>query len=261
MGKILDNWNLLIFLLLLVILADTRNSFKILPELLDNIDLSILETDMNIFDIANNDTDNSLAIISQSPMTGWRLWNIFTNVTQIQHTDTGYSLPSSGFDARVKAMLKRHEGTVIRNGLHVPYRDSLGYWTVGYGHLLGKPMSQSEVNKVGRIVGHMNWHARGGLTHSEANALFEHDYAVHLRELTNTFSWVNGLDDVRRAVLIDMNFNMGTKRLSGFHNSLRYIKNGQYQKAGYNLTLSKWYGQTGNRPKRLIKMMNTGRWQ
>ena len=28
------------------------------------------------------------------------------------------------------------EGKVVKDGLHVPYKDQLGYWTKGYGHLI-----------------------------------------------------------------------------------------------------------------------------
>lgn len=164
-------------------------------------------------------------------------------------------------DSRLKKMIKRHEGSVRRGGLHRVYEDSLGYKTVGYGHYIGLEMSKQAVNIVARVIGNDNWVKQGGLTDAEANKLFEYDFHVHKRELFKQFAWVKNLDTVRQAVLIDMNFNMGTERLSKFKTSLSLIKNGKYESACNSLSKTLWYKQTGIRAKEIIKMLRTGEWQ
>ena len=158
-------------------------------------------------------------------------------------------------------MVRRHEGTVKRGGLHRIYRDSKGYHTVGRGHFIGKTVGGDAVKKISNVIGNPNWLQQGGLTDAETEKLFDYDYKRHINDLYAKLAWVKNLDEVRQAVLIDMNNNLGTTGLLNFKPTLKLIKEGNYVGASNRLKRAPWYSQTGDRSKELLKMLQTGQWQ
>jgi lysozyme len=134
------------------------------------------------------------------------------------------------------ALLSLHEGRVNH-----AYQDSLGYWTIGVGHLI-------DPRKGGRLPEHI------------IDALLEWDIAIHWAELEEALPWVTKLDKVRQTVLLDMAFNLGVKGLLGFARTLAAIKAGEYQKAASHMLHSLWARQVKTRAVRLSKMMETGQW-
>jgi lysozyme len=139
------------------------------------------------------------------------------------------------YDTRIK-LLSLHEGRVA----HV-YKDSLGYWTIGVGHLV-------DPRKGGKLPEHI------------IDALLEWDIAEHWHELVERAPWVRGLDDVRQAVLLDMAFNLGVTGLLGFHTTLKLVRLRRFVSASVQMLDSKWAGQVKGRAIRLSKMMETGQW-
>lgn len=133
----------------------------------------------------------------------------------------------------LEKLLIRHEGKVNK-----PYYDTVGKLTIGIGRNLDDR----------------------GLSDSEVMFLFQNDLKQHTDELERAYPWVKTLDPVRRAVLIDMCFNLGLHRLSKFINTLMHVRNGDYEKAASAMLQSKWATQVGNRAKRLSEMMKTGEW-
>jgi lysozyme len=133
----------------------------------------------------------------------------------------------------LEQLLILHEGK--RNK---PYKDTVGKTTIGIGRNLDDK----------------------GLSDSEVLYLFRNDLQQHSKEVEQAFPWVSGLDTARRAVLIDMCFNMGIGGLSQFNRTLELIRNGEYEKAAVAMLQSKWATQVGNRAKRLSEMMRTGSW-
>jgi lysozyme len=133
----------------------------------------------------------------------------------------------------LEQLLTLHEGK--RNK---PYKDTVGKTTIGIGRNLDDK----------------------GLSDSEVLYLFRNDLQQHSKEVEQAFPWVSGLDTARRAVLIDMCFNMGIGGLSQFKRTLELIRNGEYEKAAVAMLQSKWATQVGNRAKRLSEMMRTGSW-
>jgi len=69
---------------------------------------------------------------------------------------------------------------------------------------------------------------------------------------------VNDLDAVRQRVVIDMAFNIGVPRLTGFKKMWAAIHCGDYEEAALEMMDSKWARQVGRRAKRLSLMMKTG---
>lgn len=121
-------------------------------------------------------------------------------------------------------MVKRHEGVV-----HHAYQDHLGYWTIGAGRLIDK-------RKGGRI------------TDDEVDYLLQNDVDYFVREVRKALPWWEGLDPVRKSVLVNMAFNLGIKGLLGFKNTLALIERGDYAKAADNMLKSKWATQVGMNP-------------
>lgn len=119
------------------------------------------------------------------------------------------------------------------------YQDTVGVWTIGYGHTGG-------VKKGDKI------------TQKDADDFLLADTlqaAVDASSLPVAF---DGLNAVRQAVLINMSFNLGKTRLLAFKRTLLAIAIRDYDNAALYMLQSKWSKQVGNRSIRLAKMMKTG---
>ena len=140
--------------------------------------------------------------------------------------------------ARIRALLTLHEGCVPH-----AYQDSLGYWTIGIGHLIDK-------RKGGRLPDEI------------IVSLFEYD----LRQVCKTLpEWAWRLDEVRLAVLIDMSFNLGPEPFNenGFKDWPKFVaqvKDGRYAEAAANMRSTLWAKQVKVRADRLATMMESGKW-
>lgn len=121
------------------------------------------------------------------------------------------------------------------------YKDSLGYLTIGVGHLIDA--------------------AKGGSLPKEiVDALFEWDRTHKEAELTAALYYYVHLDEVRKAVLLDMAFNLGTAGLLAFKQTLASIQAGNYVAASVSMLQSRWATQLPVRANRLSQMMATGQW-
>lgn len=129
-----------------------------------------------------------------------------------------------------KQMLKEHEGLRLK-----PYRDTVGKLTIGIGRNLDDV----------------------GITEDEAYAMLDNDLVRVLGELNTLDFWCD-LGDVRQAVLVDMCFNLGWGRFTGFRNMLAACRAGDYETAALEMLDSRWHRQVGRRARRLAEMMKTG---
>ncbi len=152
-------------------------------------------------------------------------------------------------DERLLLQLKRHEGRKRDGaGNHRAYRCSAGALTIGYGHNL-------DVNPVPGIS------AESKLTENEAEALLAADAAVAADAVDRLLPWTEALTPPRRAVLVNMAFNLGINGLLGFAGTLGSVKRGDFKDAARRMLTSKWASQVGYRAKELSKQMETGEWQ
>jgi len=145
----------------------------------------------------------------------------------------------------IRALIKRHEGLRLK-----PYRDTGGVWTVGYGHNLeatGEPIPDQ-------------------ISEREAEDLLERDLAKATLNCEFFIRGYDALDPVRKAVLVDMCFNMGLgsaesgKGLLSFRNTLALLAEGQYERAAENMLVSRWAEQVGDRAVEDARMISTGLW-
>lgn len=144
--------------------------------------------------------------------------------------------------------LRRDEG--VR---YAAYKDSLGYWTVGVGHLID-PRKGGDPAPFG-----VDLRNGGNITDSQVNKLLNDDINEAMGQLDNRLPWWSDLCDARQRVLVNMCFNLGIAGLVGFSNTLADIKNENYASASRRMLSTKWASQVGDRAKRLAQMMLTGR--
>ena len=139
----------------------------------------------------------------------------------------------------LRAQFIRDEGSRHENGRHLPYRDSLGFLTIGYGRCLD----------------------RIGISETEAAFLLDNDIKSAEEAVTANIVGLEGLDAVRRAVLVNMSFNLGIAGLLGFRRFLAALRAADWARAAEEMLASRWHEQVGPRAERLAEQMRTGEWR
>ena len=99
-----------------------------------------------------------------------------------------------------------------------------------------------------------------GIAQNESRFLLATDIARVAAELDTSFPWWRGLSKIRRAVLIDMCFNLGLPRLKSFRKMLTALQTNDWPEVAAQMRDSKWYSDVKDRADRLIRMMQTDQW-
>jgi lysozyme len=133
-----------------------------------------------------------------------------------------------------RAQLKADEGVIPH-----AYQDSEGYWTIGCGRLIDKRLG-------------------GGLSDDEINYLLNNDLFRAEKTARALFAGFDRLSDARKAVLVNMSFNLGQTRLAGFQRLREAVKEQDWEQAAAELLDSKWATQVGQRAVRLANQMRQG---
>lgn len=141
---------------------------------------------------------------------------------------------------RLIQSLKSHEGYSKD-----PYRDHLGHWTVGYGHLLRDSLISSIFKTVGNLLDHITDKAQHDCWLSD-----DTDAAIRRAEAWLRPVWCD-LSDERQEVVAEMAYQLGN-RIQGFTRARQDILDKDYQKAGDEFLDSLWAKQTPNRAKALV---------
>ncbi|WP_429234767.1 glycoside hydrolase family protein [Aeromonas salmonicida] len=126
----------------------------------------------------------------------------------------------------------------IKNQTFQLYKDSLGYWTIGYGHLC------SEIE----IVGFVN-----GITELEADVLLMTDINEAKQQ---AMKWISTSNETVQELLIEMVFQLGITRAMKFKKFKAAIEKQDMKQAAVELKQSLWFKQTPNRVKNHIKVLN-----
>lgn len=137
------------------------------------------------------------------------------------------------------ASIKKAEGTGPtdrQTGFFLPYKDSLGFDTIGFGHLLSR-----------------------GISDAAAEQILSEDLAVSFAEAQAQDWWgvVSG-NSARARACVEILFNLGLSKFNGFHNALDYLRRGDFVNAGNEFANSRWAKQVGARADRLVNMIKTG---
>lgn len=127
-------------------------------------------------------------------------------------------------------LIKRHEGLRLK-----PYKCTAGKLTIGYGRNL-------EDN---------------GISQYEAEQMLFNDIQHCYTNLVKLSCW-NKLDEARKAVLLDMCYNIGIARLKTFKKMLAALEVGAYNRAAKEMIDSRWASQVKTRATELAEIMKTG---
>jgi len=134
-----------------------------------------------------------------------------------------------------KDRIKKHEG--YRDTI---YADSLGYSTIGYGHL---------VIEDGFIPGVQ-------YSKKELEQVFEKDFETAVQSAKKLVGDYD-LNDDAFGVVVEMCFQLGLPRISKFKFFLAALKIQDYEKAAEEMLLSKWHEQTPTRCQELTNIMRS----
>jgi lysozyme len=130
-----------------------------------------------------------------------------------------------------------------------PYYDSLGFATIGVGHLL----SNEHLIPLAKFP---------PATDRQIEDWFAADYAAaqdHARDVVGDDAWAS-MSDARQAALTDMAFELGQGGLQKFQHMLDAIRAGDWEKAAAYAKDSLWDRQVPKRAMRVETLLRTGEW-
>lgn len=133
--------------------------------------------------------------------------------------------------AKLKSSIQRHEALKLRS-----YPDTRGNITIGYGRNI----------------------SANGISESEADILLNNDIMNATMYLYKFVPWAIDLDDVRKAVLIELTFNIGIDKVLQFRQTLDAIKERNYLLASQQLLNSEWAKEVGNRSQDMAHALELG---
>ena len=136
----------------------------------------------------------------------------------------------------LKAQIKDHEGEVLEI-----YEDSLGYLTLGVGHLIQKGDPE-----YGQPAG-------TPVSQEVVDLYYDNDFDKHVEETLHVCENNNidfdSLPENAQLTLVDMCFNLGANRLGKFRNMLYACSVSDWNEMARQMEDSRWYGQVGRRSK------------
>ncbi len=112
----------------------------------------------------------------------------------------------------------------------MPYEDTLGIPTIGYGTKL--PIDEEE-----------------------AELLLKKRLNDTIKDLKRAYPKFEELPPTIQEVLLDMGYNMGIPRLMKFKKMWKAIDEGDWNKMADEMVDSRWYRQVGNRAKNLVQVV------
>ena len=135
-----------------------------------------------------------------------------------------------------------------------------------YDDATGKPIAEGTFVRGLPTVGVGRNLATKGLDDVEIDFLLDHDIDDALAE-AQAFRFFESLDPVRRAVIVELLFNMGLGKLRGFKKFLSAMAEHRWPSAADELDRSVWQEQVDpvlgdgkGRADTLIHMVKTGTW-
>lgn len=147
--------------------------------------------------------------------------------------------------------VKEHEGYRP----HV-YKDSLGIPTIGIGFNLTRPDARKIATQAGAdydaIVQGID-----DLTDNQIKEIFKITLTIAYHDAKKWIPNFDGLPKNVKLAILDLSFNMGFNRLSGFTKTRSYILKGRFDLAANELLKSKWATQVGKRAKSVSSLLSS----
>lgn len=147
------------------------------------------------------------------------------------------SLKTELFD-QIKEDLVRHEGYVTEI-----YLCSEGYPTFGIGHMVTEDDME------------YTWPVGTPVSDERILQVFHDDCMDAVNDAEQLVDDLYSHPDSVIRVLVNMAFNIGRPRLSGFKKMLAAVNEGKYVRASQEMIDSKWFHQVGRRSVELTEMM------
>ena len=141
-------------------------------------------------------------------------------------------------------LLRKDEGLRLS-----PYQDTEGYWTIGYGHLIDR-------RRGGELP---RWVEAGfPITLQEAEEMLTEDAQKKSAELV-PWSTLNSISALRKAILISMAFQLGTRGLLRFRRMFAALRVPDWPTVSKEMRDSWWWQNpdTRGRAERLARAMET----
>ena len=132
----------------------------------------------------------------------------------------------------LKLRIKKNEGF-----LSCSYKDQLGNYTIGYGHLIRKKEIVLFKKKI-KVSFFQN--------------LFENDFKTALDDYNKHFRKYSFSQNIKE-LIVEMIFQMGIQNVLSFKKTLRHIRKNNKFLAALEMMDSIWYKQTPLRVENLIK--------
>jgi len=134
----------------------------------------------------------------------------------------------------VKQRIKEHEG--FRDTV---YSDSLGFATIGYGHLVLPTDNFVE-----------------GVTYpkEQLEVLFDKDFQIAFNSANELVDGLN-LNHIAKGVIIEMCFQLGKPRVMKFKKMWEALRNNDFEEAANQMIDSAWHKQTTSRCESLASTM------
>jgi lysozyme len=139
---------------------------------------------------------------------------------------------------RLKNQLTADEGCKY----HI-YKDHLGKLTCGIGHLITKNDAEFNLPEKTPIPA---WRVL---------EFFDDDIGNAIKSCKAIFPNFDLMCCELQEILINMMFNLGQSKFSGFKKMIKAVKEKNYFEAGRQMKDSKWFEQVPNRAARLINRM------
>ena len=133
---------------------------------------------------------------------------------------------------KLKLRIKKNEGYSNK-----PYKDQLGFYTIGYGHLIKKNENKYFTNTYNKKY---------------FNKLFELDFNKAHKEYKKFFFKKNHKNN-EKELLIEMIFQLGLTGVSKFKKMLFFLEKKQKHMVCLEMINSLWYKQTPKRVENLIR--------
>ena len=133
---------------------------------------------------------------------------------------------------KLKKRIKKNEGFSLK-----PYKDQLGYLTIGYGHLILPNETYLLKNKTNKL---------------QLNSIFDQDFERALGDYKR-FIKQKHHNRKDKELLIEMTYQMGAKRVLKFKKLISNMQKNKKHLVCFEMMDSLWYTQTPNRVKNLIR--------
>lgn len=97
-----------------------------------------------------------------------------------------------------------------------------------------------------------------GISMNTAKQMLVEDIGNCIEDLQRNVIFFNEMPEVVKEALVNMVFNMGITRFLQFKNTLRYLKEKKYKKAGDECLNSRWAQQVGYRALEVAQQIKNG---